>query len=232
MLSRRSRSGVLCGFRHPTIIPMRRSPTIAVLASLAVGAAASAHPDYEKPVTTVKGAKGENLKVVLHHTDGIVGADPVKLQVVDTAGKVLAETPYGRDYVTLEAGDGRLYAFGVDMAALSFWNAWQLDRGTLTELPASPGLALVATLRERWLLYGVLAVFYCTAVTDYIRRAMKAARRFVKFTWLQWMALVGIPAMFLHGPLSVLLLAGLTLFGLLPVYLVLRYDGGLESRGY
>lgn len=225
----------------------RTEPTLAVVLILALAVPASAHPDYETPVTTVKGAAGENLKVVLHYTDGIIGVDPVKLHVVDPAGKIVAETTYARDYVTLDSGDGRLYVFRVDDDALRFWQGWELDGGTLKEMPTSLGLALSANLRAHWLAYGFSTVFFCAAAASWVRRVQKAGTWFVSPKW-EFLAPAWLLLTFAHGNVSLLLVVGLTLVALVPVFLVMRFDkaprrfdpsankglafGHLESRGF
>jgi hypothetical protein len=194
------------------------------LVLLTFPSAALAHPDYEHPVTAVRGANGEPLVVVRHYRDGIVMNDPVKLVIYDPAGrtaaqpagKPVAETSYYRDVVTLESADGSLTAFGVDIYALSFWEGWVLRDGALTPLPGPPelGTALLANLYAHPLGYGLLTLLGWAAVRAWVRRGQ------TKRSWktdpqaLGGLYLVCVMFTFMYGNLSLLILLGLTALGL------------------
>ena len=204
----------------------RSNPALAFLLLLTLVGPASAHPDYEQPLTIVKGAHGEDLTVVLHYTDGIVASDPVKIQVYDAAGRVVTETPYARAYVPLEAADGPLYVFAVSDFGLAFWQGWKLDQGTLTPLPAAAylGLAIFANLRAHWLAYGFSTLLCWAAATIYFRRARKAANWRIHPGWLAYGAIIWLLVIIVYGNLSILMIAALTILGLLPVLTWARHD--------
>lgn len=203
----------------------RKAVAVLLLLSALDSGPVSAHADYEGPVGTVTGSRGETYTLFLHYTDGIVAVDPVKLVVRDATGRPVSETPYVRGLVLRELPDGRVLAFAVDIRGLSFWEGWAVEDGNLVPLPQPEHTraALRAHLGYNWLEYGFSAAVCGAAILLGAARLRRGPTWSARFHLAASLAFVWVGFLLLHGPLSLLLVAGLTLAGTLPfVWLIPR----------
>jgi hypothetical protein len=121
--------------------------------------------DYEVPVMTVPDARGGELRLVRHYTDGIMFRDPVKLVVYDAGNQVVTETPYCRDVIIRRNRRGTVRVFGLLYVTQPlFHRAWFLQDRALMPVGLIRGHCgtLLASLRARWLGY-CLSVALCAA---------------------------------------------------------------------
>src|SRR3954466_7201182 len=116
---------------------MTLRPSLMLMSALCVVRRVEAHPPYEHPVGSVVDAAGGRLELVKRYTDGILFTDPSSIQIRDSTGNVLAETPGSRDTIITRLA-GRYYVYEYDTPLSVFpTRAWAIDNGRLVSSPRS-----------------------------------------------------------------------------------------------
>jgi hypothetical protein len=207
---------------------------LALFLLVACGNRAVAHADYERAILTLSDAGGRTFTVFRHYTDGIICGDPVRLEVRDSAGHTVAQSPYARDVAIWRTDGGAVYAFAVDLDH-AFWCGWVLEPGRLVVIPTTPrivALAVLAHVADGWRGYGFSVLLSVAGVLLYARRIRK------KWTWrveppaITYCAIIWLVLVLMYGPWSLVLIAGFTAVITIPIVLRTRclspcpYSGG------
>lgn len=127
-------SGPLPVHRRPSTVRGRVPPHVGWMYSLLVLAAAhpaKAHPDFSRPLQTVRTSIGGELWLSLGYTDGIFGSDPIRLEARDAAGRMVFASDHGINLVLRcpAADDCVAYRFAGQLRVLPV-EVLRLERGT------------------------------------------------------------------------------------------------------
>jgi hypothetical protein len=96
-------------------------------ALLLVANVAAAHRPYEQPERVIKAA-GQQIVMVRYYVDGILGTDPVQLQLRDQAGRTIAQTAFSRDVIVTCASEHRCHVYQYDSTLHPVPKAvWRVD---------------------------------------------------------------------------------------------------------